>query len=83
MLPVTAIWGHLCGFAITATTAIPDAVLTGLAFNNGINLSLYASGIADKISTILGVLDNLCFLAYSDFKEDKLILYPASNYFIN
>jgi len=31
MLPVVAICGHLWGLDITATTAIPEAVLTGLA----------------------------------------------------
>ncbi len=31
MLPVVAMWGHLCGLDITATTAMPDAVRTGLA----------------------------------------------------
>ena len=31
MLPVVAMWGHLCGFDITATTAMPEAVRTGLA----------------------------------------------------
>ena len=33
MLPVVAMWGHLCGLDMTATTAMPDAVLTGLARN--------------------------------------------------
>src|SRR2546430_16728413 len=32
--PVTAICGHLCGLHITATTAIPEAVLTGLALRS-------------------------------------------------
>ena len=59
--------------AITATTAIPDAVLTGFAFNIGINLSLYSSGIADNISTILGAPEILFFLENSDFICDKLI----------
>ena len=31
MLPVVAMWGHLCGLDITATTAMPDAVRTGFA----------------------------------------------------
>ncbi len=31
MLPVVAMWGHLWGLDMTATTAMPDAVLTGLA----------------------------------------------------
>ena len=31
MLPVVAMCGQRCGFDMTATTAIPDAVLTGLA----------------------------------------------------
>ena len=31
MLPVVAMCGHLWGLDMTATTAMPDAVLTGLA----------------------------------------------------
>lgn len=64
-MPVTAICGHLCGLAMTATTAIPEAVLTGLAFNKGINLSLYCSGMADNISTILGAPERWFRLEYS------------------
>ncbi len=33
MLPVVAMCGHLCGFDMTATTAIPEAVRTGFARN--------------------------------------------------
>ncbi len=51
-----AICGHLWGFAITATTAIPDAVLIGLAVNKGWSLDLKSSGIADIISTNFGIL---------------------------
>lgn len=40
MLPVYAIWGHLCGLHMTATTAIPEAVRTGLAFNLGMRYFL-------------------------------------------
>ena len=40
ILPVVAICGHLCGLHITATTAIPLAVRTGLALSNGVNLVL-------------------------------------------
>jgi hypothetical protein len=29
-LPVMAMWGHLCGLLITATTATPEAVRIGL-----------------------------------------------------
>jgi len=51
--------------AITATTAIPEAVRTGLAFKSGISRSLYYYGIAASISTILGVEDSLFFLENS------------------
>lgn len=40
MLPVVAMWGHLWGLHITATTAIPLAVLTGFAFRRGVSLAL-------------------------------------------
>jgi hypothetical protein len=40
MLPVVAMWGQRWGLHITATTAIPLAVLTGLAFSNGTSLFL-------------------------------------------
>jgi hypothetical protein len=40
MFPVVAICGHLWGLLITATTAIPDAVLTGLAFIRGVKVAL-------------------------------------------
>ena len=46
MFPVVAMWGHLWGLDITATTAIPEAVLTGLAFNTGTRDFLYFSGTA-------------------------------------
>lgn len=49
------IWGHLWGLHIRATTAIPEAVLTGLAFNMGNKVSLYWSGIADIIYVNLGI----------------------------
>ena len=32
-IPVVAMWGHLWGLDMTATTAMPDAVLMGLAFS--------------------------------------------------
>lgn len=35
IFPVVEIWGHLWGLHIKATTAIPDAVLTGLTFKIG------------------------------------------------
>lgn len=54
MFPVVAIWGHLCGFDITATTAIPEAVLTGLARSLGSKASRSVSGSAAIISTNLG-----------------------------
>ena len=33
MLPVVAMCGHLCGLDMTATTAMPEAVLTGFALS--------------------------------------------------
>jgi hypothetical protein len=47
-------WGQRCGFDMTATTAIPDAVRTGLARNRGSSAARSASGTAAIISTSLG-----------------------------
>jgi hypothetical protein len=41
---------------MTATTATPDAVLIGFAFKKGASLSLWLSGSAARMSTILGIL---------------------------
>lgn len=45
---------YLCGFDMTATTAIPDAVRTGFAFSSGSKLSAWDSGIAAMISVSFG-----------------------------
>lgn len=47
-------WGQRCGFDMTATTAMPDAVRTGLARNRGSSAARSASGTAAIISTSLG-----------------------------
>ncbi len=52
---------------ITATTAIPEAVLTGFYYNKGVNLFLYKSGIADIISANFGNLLHPFFLDISFF----------------
>jgi hypothetical protein len=65
MFPVRAMCGHRCGFAMTATTAMPDAVLTGLAFNKGMSLFLCESGMAARISTIFGAEERWFFLQKS------------------
>jgi hypothetical protein len=63
---------------MTATTAIPLAVLTGLPFNIGVNLSEWLSGRAAKISTIFGILDNLNLEATFYFNFVRLIFSPLS-----
>lgn len=40
IFPVVAMCGHLWGLLMTATTAIPEAVLTGLALRRGVSLFL-------------------------------------------
>ncbi len=64
MFPVIATCGHRCGLHITATTATPLAVLTGLAFNQPLNLSFQSSGTAARTSVSRGIADRLYFLAY-------------------
>ena len=83
ILPVTAMWGQRWGLAITATTAIPEAVRTGFAFNKGIRRSLYCYGIAASISTILGVEESLFFLENSYFNWFRLILELVSHNLTN
>lgn len=67
IFPVVAICGHLCGLHITATTAIPDAVLIGLVFNIDPIVFLYLSGKAETISANFGTPFNPFFLHTSDF----------------
>ena len=55
MFPVVAICGHLCGLHMTATTAIPEAVLMGFTLRSGSSVFLYFSGIAAMISVSFGV----------------------------
>jgi hypothetical protein len=65
IFPVVAMWGHLWGLDITATTAIPEAVLTGFCCKIGVNLTLYKSGIAAIISANFGSLLHPFSLAVS------------------
>lgn len=47
-------WGQRCGLHITATTATPLAVRTGLALSHGSNVGLCCGGTAAKMSTNFG-----------------------------
>ena len=67
MFPVNVIWGQRCGLHMTATTAIPDAVLTGLAFSLGRRAFLWAGGTAAMMSTSLGWVDRPYLLAIWPF----------------
>ena len=71
MFPVNVIWGHRCGLHMTATTAIPEAVLTGLAFSLGRRAFLYAGGTAAMMSTSLGWVDRPYLLAIWPFSLIK------------
>ena len=48
---------------MTATTAMPDAVLTGFAFSFGSSAALYPGGTAAMISTSRGWVGRQYFLA--------------------
>ena len=54
MFPVVAMWGHRWGLDMTATTAMPDAVRTGLARSCGRRDSRCSSGTAPMSSTSFG-----------------------------
>jgi hypothetical protein len=54
---------------MTATTATPLAVLTGLARSHPLNRSFHSSGTADSTSVNLGIADKLYFLAYLSRSE--------------
>lgn len=64
ILPVMATWGHLCGLHMTATTATPLAVRTGLALNHPRSRSFHSSGTAESTSVRRGMAERLYFLAY-------------------
>jgi hypothetical protein len=64
--------GHRWGLHMTATTATPLAVLTGLALNHPLNLSFHSSGTADNTSVNRGMADKLYFLAYLSRREFTL-----------
>jgi hypothetical protein len=57
---------------MTATTATPLAVLTGLALNHPLNLSFHSSGTAERTSVNRGMADKLYFLAYLSRREFTL-----------
>jgi hypothetical protein len=67
-----AMCGHRWGLLITATTATPEAVLTGFCLRNGNNLGLYSIGMAAKMSVIRGTPGNLYLRAACDLSEVKL-----------
>lgn len=75
MLPVVAMWGHLCGLDMTATTAIPDAVLTGFAFSLGSSCVRCSSGTAAIISTSLGARCTCGTMAAMTWLDRKLPLW--------
>jgi len=54
---------------MTATTATPLAVLTGLALSHPLNLSFHSSGTAESTSVNRGIADKLYFLAYLSRRE--------------
>jgi hypothetical protein len=54
---------------MTATTATPLAVLTGLALSHPLNLSFHSSGTAERTSVNRGMADKLYFLAYLSRSE--------------
>jgi len=68
---------------MTATTAIPLAVRTGLPLSIGVSLSLCDSGRAARISTILGILASLFYAATLILSFDRLICSPRSYAAIN
>jgi hypothetical protein len=63
---------------MTATTATPEAVLTGFPFKKGVNLSLWLSGRAAIISTIFGMPFNLYLAETLVLSFDKLTGSPRS-----
>ena len=67
MFPVKVICGHRWGLHITATTAMPEAVLTGLAFSLGRRAFLWVVGTAAIMSTSLGCEERPYLLATSPF----------------
>lgn len=69
IFPVVAICGHRCGFDITATTAIPEAVRTGFARSLGSSDSRSDSGSAAIISTSFGARASPYFRQAADLIE--------------
>ena len=70
--------GHRCGLLITATTAIPEAVRIGFVLSVGSRASLYCSGRAAMISTVLGCSARPYFEETLDFRVDRLIVLDSS-----
>lgn len=78
MFPVVAMCGQRCGFDMTATTAMPEAVRTGLAFNCGKRRERNSSGTAAMISTSFGAFGTyiLASIHNDPFKYEREDPYP-------
>ena len=69
--------GQRCGFDITATTAIPDAVLTGFARSWGSSTLRYSSGTAAMISTNLGARGSMYLLEAAILRLFRSTSFPS------
>ena len=69
-------WGHRWGFDMTATTAIPEAVRTGLARSFGSSESRSESGTAAIISTSLGARERPYFRHAADLSALRSTFSP-------
>src|SRR3989344_4894177 len=57
--------GHLLGAVMMATGETPEIVRVGLERRTFLNSEISSCGKEIRISILVGVLDNLCFLAMS------------------
>lgn len=64
IFPVMATCGHRCGIHMTATTATPEAVRTGLARSQPRSRSFHSSGTPASTSVKRGIALNPNFRAY-------------------
>jgi hypothetical protein len=69
-------WGHRWGFDITATTAIPEAVRTGLARSLGSRDSRSESGSAAIISTSFGARERPYLRHAADLSALRSTFWP-------
>ncbi|KAL6963812.1 glyceraldehyde-3-phosphate dehydrogenase (phosphorylating) [Sarracenia purpurea var. burkii] len=76
MFPVVAMWWQRWGFDMTATTAVPEAVRTGLARSLGSKDSRSDSGSAAIISTSLGARDRPYFRHAADLSAFRSTFSP-------